>query len=80
MWIGLAVGVVGLAMSALVLARGGGYYVVVPRLAVILPLGVVGVVSALAAAGVGPATLSAVAWLGVIALAGARLGTSSSTR
>jgi hypothetical protein len=68
--IGLAVGVVGLAMSALVLARGGGYYVVVPRLAVILPLGVVGVVSALAAADVGPATLGAVAWLGVIALAG----------
>jgi hypothetical protein len=69
-WIGLALGGAGLAMTVLVLARGGGYYVVVPRLAFVLPLAVAGVVTALAALGVGRAMLNAVVWLGVIALAG----------
>jgi hypothetical protein len=57
-------------MTVLVLARGGGYYVVVPRLAFIVPLAVVGVVTALAAMDVGRTSVNAVMWLGVIALAG----------
>jgi hypothetical protein len=69
-WIGLTVGVFGLALTVLVLARGGGYYVVVPRLAFAVPLAVVGAVSALAAISAGRAALNAVVWLGVIALAG----------
>lgn len=69
-WVGAAVGAVGLLLSALVLTRGGGYFVVVPRLAFVLPLAVVGVVSALAAARVGRGAMNAVTWLGVIALAG----------
>ena len=69
-WIGLVVGAFGLAMTVLVLARGGGYFVVVPRLAYAVPLAVVGAVTALAVMGVGRATFNAVAWLGVIALAG----------
>ncbi len=69
-WIGLVVGLFGLAMSALVLARGGGYYVVVPRLALVAPLAVVGVVTALAALNVGRDSMNAVMWLGVIVLAG----------
>ncbi len=64
------VGLFGLAMSMLVLARGGGYYVVVPRLALVVPLAVVGVVTALAAMNVGRASMNAVMWLGVVALAG----------
>jgi len=69
-WIGLVVGACGLAMTVLVLARGGGYFVVVPRLAYAVPLAVVGAVTALAVIGVGRATFNAVAWLGVVALAG----------
>ena len=69
-WIGFVVGACGLAMTVLVLARGGGYFVVVPRLAFVVPLAVVGAVTALAVMGVGRATFNAVAWLGVVALAG----------
>jgi hypothetical protein len=69
-WLGATVGAVGLLMSALVLARGGGYYVVVPRLAIVVPLALVGVVCVLATAGVGRAAMNAVTWLGVIALGG----------
>ena len=50
-WLGVAVGTFGLFMTALVLARGGGYYVVVPRLAFVVPLAIVGVIAALAAPG-----------------------------
>jgi hypothetical protein len=69
-WLGAAIGAVGLLMTALVLARGGGYYVVVPRLALVVPLAVVGIVCALATARVGRTAMNAVAWLGVIALGG----------
>ncbi len=69
-WIGLAVGLFGALMTVLVLARGGGYFVVVPRLAFVAPLAVVGVVSALAVLSAGRAPFTAMAWLGVIALAG----------
>ena len=68
-WIGLALGGLCLADVALVLARGGGYFAVVPRLAIVLPLAVIGLVSALAVLEVGE-RLDAVAWLGVIVLAG----------
>ena len=68
--IGLAVAVFGLAMSAVALARDGGYFLVVTRLAVVLPLAVVGTVTTLVAAGVARKSLDAVMWLGVIALAG----------
>jgi len=68
-WIGLLLGGLGLLEVALVLARGGGYFVVVPRLAIVLPLAVIGLVSALAALEVGE-RLDAVAWLGLIVLAG----------
>jgi len=77
-WIGLVVGACGLAMTVLVLARGGGYFVVVPRLAYAVPLAVVARFTALAVIGVGRATFNAVAWLGVVALAGS-VGTSSCT-
>ena len=69
-WVGLSVGLVGLAATLLVLARGGGYFVVVPRLAFVLPLAVVGGVTALASLGVGRRSLNAVVWLGVVALGG----------
>jgi hypothetical protein len=69
-WLGATVGALGLLMTALVLARGGGYYVVVPRLAIVVPLALVGVVCALATAGVGRSAMNAVTWLGVIALGG----------
>jgi hypothetical protein len=69
-WVGLSVGVVGLVLTLLVLARGGGYFVVVPRLAFVLPLAVVGAITALAVLGVGRAAFNAVTWLGVIALVG----------
>ena len=68
--IGLVVGLFGMAMTVLVLARGGGYFVVVPRLAFVAPLAVVGAVTALAVRSAGRAPFTAVAWLGVIALAG----------
>jgi hypothetical protein len=69
-WVGLAVGVFGLAMSVVALARGGGYFLVVSRLTFVLPLAVVGTVTALVAAGVGRKSLNAVMWLGVVAVAG----------
>ncbi len=68
-WIGLLLGGLSLVEATLVLARGGGYFDVVPRLAIVLPLAVVGAVSALAALGVGE-RLNAIAWLGVVVLAG----------
>jgi len=68
-WIGLILAGLSLIEVALVLARGGGYFVVVPHLAIVLPLAVVGAVSALAALGVGERP-DAIAWLGVVALAG----------
>jgi len=69
-WLGLVVGAYGLFMTVLVLARGGGYYVVVPRLAYVLPLAVVGTVAALAALDVAGERVSAVGWLGLIVAAG----------
>ena len=69
-WLGVVVGALGWILSALVLARGGGYFVVVPHLAFVLPLAVVGTVTALAAFGAGRPALNPVLWLAVIAAAG----------
>ncbi len=69
-WLSIVVGLFGLVLTVVVLARGGGYFVVVPRLALVLPLAVIGAVTAFAVIGVGRGVLNAVAWLGVIALAG----------
>jgi hypothetical protein len=57
-------------MTALVLVRGGGYLVVVPHLALFVPLAVVGTVTALAASGVGRTSLNAVLWLVVVVASG----------
>ncbi len=70
-WLGAAVGALGWVLSAVVLARGGGYLVVVPHLAVVLPLAVTGTVTALASSGVGRPAATPVLWLIVIAAAGA---------
>lgn len=69
-WVGVVVGAVGWLLTALVLVRGGGYLVVVPHLWFVLPLAVVGTVTALAAFGVGRTSLNAVLWLAVIAAGG----------
>ena len=69
-WLGVVVGALGWILSALVLARGGGYFVVVPHLAFVLPLAVVGTVTALAAFGAGRPAVNPVLWLAVIAAAG----------
>ena len=69
-WLGVIVGALGWILTLVVLARGGGYLVVVPHLAYVLPLAVVGTVTALAAFGVGRSVIGPLAWLGVIALFG----------
>jgi len=69
-WLGVVVGAFGWLMTALVLVRGGGYLVVVPHLSFVVPLAVVGTVTALAAFGVGRTSLNAVLWLAVVAAAG----------
>ena len=70
-WLGVVVGALGWLLTLTTLARGGGYLVVVPRLAVVLPLAVVGTVTALAAFGVArPLASTARSWLGVVALFG----------
>jgi len=69
-WLGVVVGAVGWLLTALVLVRGGGYLVVVPHLSLVLPLAVVGTVTALAAFGVGRTSLNAVLWLAVVVAAG----------
>ncbi len=69
-WLGVVVGAFGWLMTALVLFRGGGYLVVVPHLSLVLPLAVVGTVTALAAFGVGRTSLNAVLWLAVVVAAG----------
>ena len=60
----------GLLMTLLILARGGGYLVVVPRLAFVVPLAVVGTVTVLVALGAGRYRIDAVGWLGVVVVAG----------
>ncbi|MFA4964177.1 MAG: glycosyltransferase family 87 protein [Thermoleophilia bacterium] len=69
-WLGFIVAAFGSGMTAVVLARGGGYYVVVPRLAYLLPLAVVGAIAGLAALGVARNALSVAGWLGLIVAAG----------
>jgi hypothetical protein len=69
-WLGVVVGGAGWILSALVLARGGGYYVVVPHLAFVLPLAIVGTMTALAAFGAGRPAVNAVVWLLFFAVAG----------
>jgi len=69
-WLGFAVGGVGFALCAAVLASGGGYFLVVSRLTVALPLAVAGTVAGLVAAGAGRRSTNAVVWLGVVVLAG----------
>jgi hypothetical protein len=69
-WLGVVVGALGWTLSALVLARGGGYFQIVPHLAFVLPLAIVGTVTALAAFDAGRPAVNAVLWLVVIATAG----------
>ena len=69
-WLGVLVGAVGWLLTALVLVRGGGYLVVVPHLWFVLPLAVVGTLTALVAFGVERTSLNAVLWLAVIVAAG----------
>ena len=69
-WLGVVVGALGWTLTALVLARGGGYFVVVPHLAFVLPLALVGTVTALASSGVGLPAVTPTLWLLVIILAG----------
>jgi len=69
-WLGVVVGALGWILTLVVLARGGGYLVVVPHLAVVLPLAAVGTVTALAAFGVGRAAVNGALWLGVVVLFG----------
>ena len=69
-WLGVVVGAVGWLLTGLVLVRGGGYLVVVPHLSLVLPLAVVGTVTALIAFGVGRTSLNAVLWLAGVVAAG----------
>lgn len=69
-WLAAAVGGLGWLLTALVLARGGGYFVVVPHLGFIVPLAVVGTVTALATLDAERTSASPLLWLLVIALAG----------
>jgi hypothetical protein len=69
-WLGVVVGALGWLLTLTVLGRGGGYLVVVPRLAVVLPLAVVGTVTALGAFGVARRWVGGALWLGVVALFG----------
>ena len=69
-WLGVIVGALGWLLTLTTLARGGGYLVVVPRLAVVLPLAVVGTVTALAAFGVARRSFTGALWLGVVVLFG----------
>jgi len=69
-WLGALVGAFGWLLTALVLVRGGGYLVVIPHLWFVLPLAVVGTVTALVAFGVGRTSLNAVLWLAVVVAAG----------
>ncbi|MEI6502536.1 MAG: glycosyltransferase 87 family protein, partial [Armatimonadota bacterium] len=65
-WLSVLVGAFGWMLSALVLARGGGYFEIVPHLAFVLPVAVVGTVTALASFGVCRRGVTPVAWLGVV--------------
>jgi hypothetical protein len=69
-WLGVVAGALGWLLTLATLARGGGYLVVVPRLATVLPLAVVGTVTALGAFGVARKWVNGVLWLGVLALFG----------
>lgn len=70
-WVGIAASVCGLILTALVESRGGGYYVIMPRLGFALPLAFVGAITALAALGVRRPSVNAAVWLGAVAVAGA---------
>jgi hypothetical protein len=69
-WLGAGIGALGWALSALMVARGGGYLVVVPHLAVVVPVAAVGTITALAASGVGRPAVTTPLWLLMVALAG----------
>jgi hypothetical protein len=69
-WVGLLLGALGAVEIAIVLARGGGYYVVVPRLGFMVPVAAAGLIAALAALEVGGERTNAVVWLGVVVAAG----------
>ncbi len=69
-WVGLLLGALGAVEIAVVLARGGGYFVVVPRMGFMVPIAAAGLIAALAALDVGGERTNAVVWLGVAAAAG----------
>jgi hypothetical protein len=52
-WLGVIIGALGWLLTAVAVARGGGYLELVQRLAYVLPLAAVGTVTTLASAGVG---------------------------
>jgi len=62
-WLGAAVAALGWVLSALVVARGGGYAVVMSHLSVVLPLAAVGTLTALASSRVGRPSATALTWL-----------------
>jgi hypothetical protein len=68
-WIGVVTGGAGILFALLVLARGGEYLTVVHDLRWLVPLVVVGVVTALAAGRLGAGRANAVVWLLVVTLA-----------
>ena len=67
-WLGVVAGVLGWILTLTVLARGGGYFEVLPHLATVVPLAVVGTVTALAAFGVARPYLNGAHWLGLVAV------------
>jgi len=69
-WVGLLLASLGAVEIAVVLARGGGYFVVVPRMGFMVPIAAAGLVAALAALEVGGERTNAVVWLGVAVAAG----------
>jgi hypothetical protein len=69
-WIGLLVGGVGILLVIVAASRGGDYFVIVPRLAWIVPLAIVGSVTALAASRLGGGRANALLWLGAVVVGG----------
>jgi len=70
-WVGVVATGFGLALVALVLVHGGGAAEVIPRLAIAVPLAVVGVVTAFVAGRFGRTSDNVMLWLGVIVVVGA---------
>lgn len=70
-WVGVVATGFGLALVALVLVHGGGAAEVIPRLAIAVPLVVVGAITAFIAGRLGRSSDNVMLWLGVIVMVGA---------